>query len=320
MRRRRFLGLSGAALSALAFGASAQSMRRIGILVPSQSQWQPATFRNALAEAGYQDGINVQFIVASADNRIDRMRQLAADLVAQQPDVIVAVNTPGTRAAMEATGRIPIVSAIVADPVGLGFVKNLARPEANVTGVANMAADITSKRISLLKEAAPEARRFALYMHPDEPIVAPQISDVERSAAALQIEFRSFPMRTMEDLQRAFDLAADWKANAIVRLAGQAFTLGPATGRMATERGLPSMMTQRQDVEAGALMSYFADHRVLWQRVAAYVDRILKGAVPAELPFEQPTRFELFINLKAASSIPINISPSLLARADELIE
>lgn len=320
MRRRQFLGLSAGTFSVLAFRAVAQSMRRVAVLVPSQTQWQPATFRNALAELGHQDGINVQVIVASADNQIDRMRQLGADLVALRPDVIVAVNTPGTRAAMEATDRIPIVSAIVADPVGLGFVKNIARPEANVTGVANMAADITSKRISLLKEAAPLARRFALFMHPDEPIVAPQIRDVEQSAATLQIEYRSFPMRTMEDLNRAFDLAADWKADAIVRLAGQAFTLGPATGRMATERGLPSMLTQRQDVEAGALMSYYADHRVLWQRVAAYVDRILKGAVPAELPFEQPTRFELFINLKAAASIPVNVSASLLARADELIE
>lgn len=320
MKRRQFLSLACGALGAWMCEAGAQNIRRVGILLPSQTQWQPGTFREALAELGYRNGVNLQLIVAAADNQIERLRKLAADLVAQQPDVIVAVNTPGTRAAMEATDRIPIISAIVADPVGSGFVTNVARPEGNVTGVANMAADITSKRISLLKEAAPEARRFALFMHPDESIVKPQLEDVERSATALQIEYRTFPMRTEEDLLRGFELAAEWKAQAIVRLAGQAFALGPATGRLATERGLPSMLTQRQDVEAGALMSYYADHRILWQRVAVYVDRILKGAAPAELPFEQPTRFELFINLKTASSIRVNVSSSLLARADELIE
>src|SRR5262249_42818235 len=154
-------------------------------------------------------------VVASGENQLDQLPKLAADLAANAPDVVVAVNTPGTRAAIAATSKIPIVSAIVADPVFLGFVANVARPEANVTGVANMAGDITSKRIALLKEVVPTARRVALFTHPDEPIVALQLRDVERSAPALGIEYKVFPMRTAEDLQRHLQLAVEWNAQAV---------------------------------------------------------------------------------------------------------
>ena len=320
MKRREFLGLAAGALSGWAIDARAQQKQRVVILTPAQTQWQARTFRDALSELGYREGETLSIDVVSAENQFDRLPKLAADVVANPPDVIVAVNTPGTRAAMTATAKIPIVSAIVADPVFLGFVKNLARPEANVTGVANMATDLTSKRIALLKEAAPAARRFALFAHPDEPIVDLQVKDVERSAAVLGIEHRTFPMRTMDDLQRGLQAATDWKADAVVRLAGQGFTLGAATGRLATERGLPSMLMQKADIEAGGLMSYFADHRELWRRVAFYVDRLLKGASPGELPFELPTKFELALNLKAANLLGLTIPPSLLARADEVIE
>ena len=152
------------------------------------------------------------------------------------------------------------------------------------------------------------------------PIVALQMRDIERSASALGIEYRAFPMRTAEDLQRNLQLAVEWNAQAVVRLAGQGFALGSETGRLATERGLPSMLLQKRDVEAGGLMSYFADHRELWRRIAAHVDRLLKGASPRELPFELPTRFELFVNLKTARALGITVSPLLIARADEVIE
>jgi putative tryptophan/tyrosine transport system substrate-binding protein len=320
MRRREFFGFAGGAASAWAVNAFAQQMYRVAVLTPSHTQWQPRTFRDAMQELGYREDINLNLTVVSGENQLDRMPKLAADLVASAPDVIVAVNTPGTRAAIAATSKIPIVSAIVADPVFLGFVANIARPEANVTGVANMAADITSKRIALLKEVVPSARRFALLTHPDEPIVALQMQDIERSAPALGIEYRAFPMRTAEDLQRNLQLAVEWNAQAVVRLAGQGFALGSETGRLATERGLPSMLLQKRDVEAGGLMSYFADHRELWRRIAAHVDRLLKGASPRELPFELPTRFELFVNLKTARALGITLSPLLIARADEVIE
>jgi putative ABC transport system substrate-binding protein len=318
MRRRQFLGF--AALIAGAFDARAQQMHRVAILTPSHTQWQPRTFRDALHELGYREGINLKLEVVSGDNQLDRLPKLAAELVATAPDVIVAVNTPGARAAVAATAKIPIVAAIIADPVFLGLVRNIARPEANVTGIANMASEITSKRVALLKEAVPSARRFALFIHPDEPIVTPQLQDIERSAPTLGIEYRTFPMRTAEDLQRGLKLAVEWNADAIVRLAGQGFALGADTGRLATERGLPSMLMQKRDVEAGGLMSYFADHRELWRRVAAQVERLLKGSSPRELPFEMPTRFELVVNLKTAKALGLSIPPSLIARADDVIE
>ena len=302
------------------FHAYADRIQRVAVLMPSQSQWRPRTFRDALRELGYREGVNLKIEVISSENQLERLSGLAKEIVASAPDVIVAVNTPGTRAAMAATDKIPIVSAVVADPVMLGFVKNIARPEANVTGIANMATDITSKRVALLKEAIPSAHRFALFGHPDEPIVVPQVQDVERSAVMLGIEHRTFLMRTVEDLQRGLQSAAEWKADAIVRLAGQGFALGPDTGRLATKQGLPSMLMEKRDVEAGGLMSYFADHRELWRRVAAYVDRLLKGTPPGDLPFELPSRFELIVNSRTAKSLGLALPPSLVVRADEVIE
>ena|SRR5215470_16142106 len=319
MRRREFLVLLGGA-AAWPVAAHAQQMRRVAVLVPAQGQWQPRVFRETLGSLGYQEGVNIRIDVVSAEGQLDRLPRLAADIVAAAPDVIVAVNTPSVHAAAKATSLIPIVAGAVGDPVSLGLVKSLARPEANVTGVANMSGDITSKRIALLKEIAPSARRFALFMHPEEPIVQAQLEDVERSAGSLGIEYRAFPMRTAADLRQGFEAAAEWNAHAVVRLAGQGFTLGPDTGRLATERRLPSMLQQKQDVEAGGLMSYFADHRDLWARVGVYVDRILKGAKPRDLPFELPTRFELTINLKTAKALGLDVPATLLARADEVIE
>ena len=321
MRRREFLCLLGGATSwPFKLLAQTVNMPRLAVLTPSQTQWQPQVFYTALGQLGYREGVNLSIDVASADGKLERLSSLAERVVATKPDVIVAVNFPGTQAAAKATDRIPIVSAALGDPVLLGFVKNIARPEGNITGVANLASDITSKRIALLKEIVPDARRIALFLHPDEPIVAPQLRDIEASARALDIEFRPFPMRTTIDLQQGLRLASEWKAHAIARLAGQGFALGAETGRLATEFGLPSMLLQKSDVEAGGLMSYFADHRHLWEKVATYVSRLLKGTSPRELPFELPTRFELVLNLRTAKILKLTVPPTLLARADEVIE
>jgi putative ABC transport system substrate-binding protein len=204
-----------------------------------------------MQELGYREGADLTIDVVSAEGGLERLPRLAEQLVATAPDVIVAVNTPGTRAAAVATTRIPILSVAVGDPVVLGFVRSIARPEGNITGIANLAGDITSKRVALLKEASPSARRIALLLHPDEPIVAPQLRDIEASAAALGIEYRTFPMRTIPELRDGMRLAADWGAHAVVRLAGQGLTLGAETGRLATELRLPSMLMQKEDVEAG---------------------------------------------------------------------
>ena len=325
MRRREFLSVIGCAAAwpvvARAQELHSQQMRRVAVLTPSQTQWQPRIFRETLAELGFREGVNLQINVVSAENQMERLPKLAEQLLQAAPDVIVAVNTPGTRAAAKSTDSIPIVSAVVADPVMLGFVKSLARPEGNITGIANMASDITSKRVALLKEVVPSARRFALFMHPDEtPVVSLQLRDIEATAASLGVEYRVFPMRTLQDLESALRMATEWDAHAVVRLAGQGFFLGAATGRLATGLGLPSMLMQKSDVEAGGLMSYFADHREIWRRVATHVGRILKGAKPRDLPFELPTRFELVINLRTAKALKLKVSPSVLARADEVIE
>ena len=320
MRRREFLGLTAGMLVGGSVDALAQQSFRVAVLTPSQTQWQPRTFRDALQELGYREGANLKLDVVSSESDLDQLPKLAADMVAAAPNVIVAVNTPGTRAAISATSTIPIVSAVVADPVFLGIVKNIARPEGNVTGVANLGAHITSKRIALLKEVVPAARRIALFMHPDEPISALQLQDAEKSAASLGIEPRSFSMRTMDDLQRGLQEAIQWNAQGVVRLAGQGFALGADTGRLATEQKLPSMLLQRRDVEAGGLMSYFADHREIWRRVAAQVDRLLKGTSPRDLPFELPIRFELVVNLKVSKALGLSVPPSMLAQADEVIE
>jgi ABC-type uncharacterized transport system substrate-binding protein len=165
MRRREFLGLAGGALICGPRGAFAQQVLRVAVLTPSQSQWQPRTFRDALRELGYREGVDLKIEVVSSENDLGRLPRLASDLVATGPNVIVAVNTPGTRAAMSATSTIPIVSAVVADPVFLGIVSNIAKPDGNVTGVANLAGEITSKRIALLKELAPSARRIAIFSY-----------------------------------------------------------------------------------------------------------------------------------------------------------
>jgi putative ABC transport system substrate-binding protein len=323
MLRREFIGLIGCA-AAWPITVQAQQAtgrtQRVAVLVPSQTQWPPGVFREALAEIGFKESAGLQIQIVSAENQLDRLPQLASDLVKSQPDVIVAVNTPPTLAALNATTDIPIVSAVVSDPVALGIVKNLARPEGNVTGIANMASDITSKRIALLKEIAPNVQRVALFMHPDDPVTPLQLRDVEAAAPTLAIEFKGFPMRSPAELEAGFQAAVAWKAQGVVRLAGQGFTLGAATGRRATELGLPAMLLQRSDVEAGGLMSYFADHRELWRRAAIQVGRLLRGASPRDLPFELPTRFELAINLKSAKALGLNVPATLVARADEVIE
>lgn len=300
--------------------AYAQQTKRVVVLTPSQTQWSPKVFHETLGSLGYREGVNLQVEVVSANNELDRLPKLANDVVRTAPDVIVGISTPGTKAAADATSAIPIVSAQVGDPVLLGFVKSIARPDRNITGVANMATDITSKRVALLKEVAPAVRRLAVFLHPDEPISVPQVQDIEASAGRLGIEFRTYPMRTEDDLGRAMRLAAEWNANAVVRLAGQGFPLGVATGKLATQHRLPSMLLQKRDVEAGGLMSYFADQTDIWRRVAGHVHRLLQGTAPRDIPFELPTRFEFVVSLKTAKTLGLEVPSSVLARADEVIE
>lgn len=299
--------------------AQPKAKTRVGVLTPAERQWEGAAFREALRNLGYIEGSNIVIDVRSAEGKLERMPELAAALIKSDVDVVLSVNTPSTRAAMKATKAIPIVMAAVGDPVGLGLVTSMARPGGNVTGVSNMSGDLAGKRLELLKEAVPAARRIAVMMHPDDPIVPIQVKDITAAAARIGVELEIIPVRNADELERAFQRAVGWHAQGLLRLAGQATVIGPATAELALKHRMPSMLLLKQDVEAGALMSYFTDHQAMFRRAATYVDKILKGTKPGELPIEQPTKFEFYVNLRTAKQIGLTIPPNVLARADRVI-
>ena len=320
MNRREVIAVL--ALPLLASHASGQQRdkHRVGILTPSTLQWPPAVFVQAMRDHGYDENINLALLLRDAAGRLDMLPQLAAELVSQRVDVIVAVTTPGAQAARAATRSIPVVMSVVADPVAIGLVSNLARPESNLTGISNLGRQLTQKRLQLLKEALPAAVRIGVLLHPDDPIVAPQITDTKSAAEQLGVEARFFDVRGTVDLERAFAAMAEWRAEAILRLTGQSVLVAKPTIELALKYRLPTMLLTKEDVAGGALMSYDPDRIELLRRTAHFVDKILKGAVPRDLPIEQPTKFELVINLKTAKALGLTIPPALLARADEVIE
>lgn len=299
--------------------AQVKGKSKVGVLTPAERQWEGAAFREALRSLGYVEGSNISIDVRSAEGKLERMPELAAALINTDVDVILAVNTPGARAAIEATKTVPIVMTAIGDPVGLGLVTSMARPGGNVTGLSNMSGDLAGKRLELLKEAVPAARRIVVMMHPDEPIVPIQVKDISATAARMGVELEIIPLRHAHELDRAFQRALQWRAQGLLRLAGQATVIGPPTAELALKHRMPSMLLLRQDVEAGALMSYFTDHPAMFRRAAAYVDKILKGSKAGELPVEQPSRFEFYVNLKTAKHIGLTMPPNLLARADKVI-
>ena len=301
---------------------AAQVLQIVGVLTPQRLEQQAAyaTFPEALRRLGYQEGSNLRMLVRSADGKLDRLPALAAELVAARPDVIVALNTPGARAALDATKQIPIVITSVGDPVGSGLVSNLARPGGNVTGVSNMVAELASKRLALLKEAVPRARRIATLFNPDDPVTVPQLRDAERAAPALKVETRFFPVKAIEDLPATFKQMLAWRADAALWLLGQQHAFQARSIELAAQHRLPLMVANPPNVEAGGLISYTFDPVELYARTAAVVDRILKGAKPGDLPIEQPTKFELVINLKTAKALGIAIPLSLRSRADRVVQ
>ena len=308
----------------LPVGASqaTQALQTVGVLTPQrlENQSSYSTFLETLSRLGYQEGSNLRVLVRSADGRLDRLPALAAELVAARPDVIVALNTPGTRAAIEATKQIPSVMASVGDPVGSGFVSNLARPGGNVTGVSNVVAELASKRLAVLKEAVPRAKRIAAMFNPDDPVTVPQLRDAERAAPALKVEIRFYPVRATEDLPETFKQMLAWRADAALWMLGQQHAFQARSIELAASRRLPLMVGYPRNVEAGGLISYASDSVELYQRTAVVVDRILEGANPGDLPVEQSTKFELAINLRTAKALGIAIPRPLLARSDRVVD
>jgi putative ABC transport system substrate-binding protein len=281
-----------------------------------------AAFQRGLAEHGWIEGRNLVIDYRLAEGRFERLPDLAAELVQLKVDVIVAGPTTPALAAKNATGTIPIVMVNVGDPVRLGLVESLARPGGNVTGLAySVGLELMGKGLELLKEIVPRARRVAILSNPTNPSHPLAVGDMLSAAQALGIELQSLETRSADEFDAAFAAMAQARAEALLVVPEAVFTLNQAhLLDLVAKHRMPSMYGDRRNAEAGGLMSYAPSFPEQWRQAAAFVDQILKGAKPAELPIRQPTHFELVINLRTAKALGIEIPTSLLARADELIE
>jgi putative ABC transport system substrate-binding protein len=279
-------------------------------------------FRQGLRELGYVEGRNILIEYRWADGRFERLPALAADLARLGVDVIVASNTPAALAARNATGTIPIILVTSGDPVGSGLVASLARPGGNVTGLSLMSTlAISGKQLELLKEAFPRVSHVAVLANPANPPTAGLLTETELAARPLGLRLRVVQVRELKEFDDAFAMMKNERVPALLVLADPLVNDNRAriVAFAATNR-LPAIYPYRTFVDAGGLMSYGVDPSDLSRRAATYVDRILKGAKPAELPIEQPTKFELIINLKTAKALGLTIPPSLLLRADQVIK
>jgi len=300
--------------------------RKIGWLSPLSSRSPAArdlqAFRQSIEHFGHVEGRDIAIEFRFADGNADRLPSLAAELVDQKVDIIVTFATPAAVAARKATSTIPIVAISITDPVGLGLVESLARPGGNVTGLAfSVGLDIFSKSLELLKEAVPGLQMVGLLLNPANPVHAAAASQIEAAAQALNVRARVFQARHPEEITTAFEAIAKAQFGAVFVVADVLFSTEAAQiAKLASTYQLPSMHQLRPGVEAGGLMSYGPDITDLYRRAAMYVDAILKGAKPADLPVQQPTKFELLINLNTARALGLTIPPMLLARADDVIE
>jgi putative ABC transport system substrate-binding protein len=297
---------------------------RIGVLETMSAALNTANLdalRQGLRELGYVEGRDFVIEDRSADGRSERFPGLATELVRLKVDLIVTRGTHAVLAAEKATGSIPIVMATSGDPAGFGVVSSLARPGGNVTGLSTIAVELAGKRLELLKEAIPRVARIALLANMSSPASASQWPQIEGAARSLGLEPQLLDMRAPEDFARAFDTAIKQRADAI-QVAND--TLTQTNFRrivdLSAKHRLPSIFTSRAFVDAGGLMAYGPNFTDLYRRAATYVDKILKGAKPADLPVEQPTKFELVINLKTAKALGLTIPQSLLLRADQVLQ
>ena len=298
-------------------------IHRIGMLSPSSESFFSArdeAFRQRLRQLGYVEGKNIVIEYRYAEGKGERLPDLAAELVRLKVDVIVTVGL-AILAAKKASATIPIVFAAAGDPVGTGLVSSLAQPGGNITGLSLMAPDLDGKRLELLKEAFPKVARVAFLWQPGGPRENLPLTEMEAAAKALGLKLLSPEVRSLDDFEGAFARAKGNGAQALITTTGALInTQQRRVLDLAAKNRLPAIYHYSEFVEAGGLMSYAPDNTDLWRRAADYVDKILKGAKPADLPIEQPKKFELIINLKAAKQIDLTIPQSLLARADRVIK
>jgi putative ABC transport system substrate-binding protein len=313
-------------LSALCFAASAQQPKkipRIGYLAGITRTAQSArieAFRQGLRELGYMEGKNIIIESRYAEGKPDRVRTLAAELVSLNVDVILSAGSSDTRAAKEATATIPIVMAAAGDPVASGFVTSLAKPGANVTGLSILAPELSGKQLELLKEIVPKLSRVAVFETSTTPGTPQTLKELELAARAFGVKLEYLDILDFTDIETAFRAARQARADAIVALGGPVFNSHRTIiVELATTSRIPTMYNVSEFVEAGGLMTYGVSWPDLFRRAATYVDKILKVAKPGDLPVEQPTKFELVINLKTAKQMGLTIPPNVLARADRVI-
>jgi ABC-type uncharacterized transport system substrate-binding protein len=326
MDRRRFLVTSLAGVLAAPLAVQAQQAGKvptIGLMgsgtAAAQKPWTTA-FVQRLRELGWSEGRTVAIEYRWAEGRSDRFAEIAAEFVRLKVAVILTHNTPPTLAAKRATTSIPIVFATAGDPIGSGIVASLARPGGNVTGLSSQAPDTAGKRVELLREVIPGLRRLATLSDVGNPFAAQDVEQVQTAARPLKLEVMKFEIRQAEDIDAAFE-AFKGRAQALYVIAVPlAYVNRLRINNLALAARLPTMHGVQEYVEAGGLMSYGPNWPHMWSRAANLVDKILRGTKPADIPVEQPTDFDLVINLKTAKALGLTIPPSLLARADQVIE
>ena len=327
MKRREFITLLGGAAAAWSLAAHAQQpdrMRRIGVLMnlaadDAEGQARIAAFVQALQRLGWSDGRNLRIDHRWAAGDTDRFHRYAEELLALAPDVILAAATPSVQALQQATRTVPIVFAIVADPVGAGFVDSLARPGGNLTGFTPFEYGMSGKWLELIKELAPRVTRVAVLR--DLTIGLGQLGAIQSVAPSLGIELRPVNVRDADEIERSIAAFAQGSNGALIVTAStSAIIHRELITTLAARNKLPAVYYTRYWVAGGGLMSYGPDFRDQFRQAAAYVDRILKGEKPADLPVQAPTKYQLVINLKTAKALGLTVPDSLLARADEVIE
>jgi len=328
VRRREFLTLIAGAAAAWPFaarGQPAKKMPKVGVLWHAGSAEEEAIYLRALNQGfsnlGYVVGKSIVLEHRFPDERPERFISMADELASIPVDVLVAVTQPAALAAARATRKIPIVFTHVTDPVRSKLVNSLAQPGGNITGFTNIATEIAAKRVQLLKEAFPQMKRLTLLVNPTDPAVSSFVDEAKTSAVAVGLEVQMVEVRSVQDFEQAFARMIDNGTEGLITAPNGLFYQGRVlVGQLAAAHRIPSIVVSRETLEGGALMSYGADFQAIFRRTPIYVDRILKGEKPADLPVEQPTKFQFLVNLKTAKALGIAVSEALLLRADEVIE
>jgi len=296
----------------------ATNIRRIGYLLAGFKP--PQEFFDAMNRLGYVEGQNAAFEYRAAEGGEERLFEQAADLLRRKVEVIIAAGAAAALAAKQATNKIPIVYLGGGDPVALGLVGSLARPGGNITGVTELSPELTGKRLELLKETFPRTTRVSVLARSGAPGITHQLQELERQARGLELKLQFFEVRGADEIDDSLSRVINQRAGALIEVPNPLFHANSTRiVKFAAEHKLPTIFHSKDFVEAGGLMAYGAEFGELYRRAATYVDKILKGAKPADLPVEQPTKFEFVINLKTAKQIGVIIPPNVLARADKVI-